>query len=423
MQGKSGAKNIERMEEIVPDLDYQNVQQFISDSPWDHRPLMDEIARQADGVLGASSRTRLVIDESYFAKKGRHSVGVARQYNGRMGKVDNSQVAVFSSLAAGQQSTLVDARLYLPKEWTEDPKRCEKAGVPQAFQNHKTKGQLALESVIHSRELGLRFDCVSFDSGYGSQTWLLFELDTLEEVFVGEVHCNQKVWTECPWLHNEGKRPGTKLKNARPSSEPIQVDRWAEEQPEDAWQRLKVRDSDQGWVEVSYLAERIWVTHEGQERPFWLLVWENPDEPQGRRHYALSNAPASADERRLVADGVERNVVERNFRDAKSEVGLADYQVRGWLGWHHHVSLVMLGMLFLMKEKLLYVPPKDTPELTAGDIVFVLERLLPRRGSSKGEVFEMLETRRLKREHDQRRRREKTARERPPLLPDEMVPK
>jgi SRSO17 transposase len=424
MQAKSGSKNIERMEEVVPDLNYQSVQQFISDSPWAHRPLIDQIALDANAMLGGHSRTRLVIDETYFLKKGKCSVGVARQYNGRVGKVDNSQVAVFTSLAAGQQSTLIDTRLYLPKQWTDDPERCAQAGVPEACAAYKSKAQLALESVLHIRNLGVSFDCVSFDSGYGSDTFFLYKLDDYGEVFVGEIHSNQKMWLECPFHHHEGKRPNTVLKKALPSGGPaIQVDQWAQEQPADSWQRLKVRDSDQGWVEVNYLAERVWVAHEGDERLFWLLVWENPDDKHGRRHYAYSNAPATADARVLIQDGVGRNVVERNFRDGKSEVGMADYQVRGWTGWHHHMSLVMLAMLFLFKEKLLFVPPKDTPELTAGEIVFVLERLLPRRDTSKKEVFEMLKKRRTKRETDQKRRREKAARERPALLPDEMVPK
>lgn len=423
MQGRHGAKNIERMEEIVPDFNYEDIQNFITDSPWDFRPLMDEIALQADGLLGGCGRSRLVIDETYFQKKGDKSVGVARQYNGRLGKVENSQVAVFTSLASGQQATFVDVRFYLPEEWTDNPQRCEKAGVPEDCREHQTKAQLALESVKHCRELGLRFDLVSFDSGYGSQPWLLYSLNEAKEIFVAEVHCDQRIWTDCPWNHREGARPGKELKKARASMPPMRIDEWAQKQAEDQWKRLKVRDSDQGWVEVNYLASRIWVSHEGDERLWWGLVWENPDDPKGRRHYALSNAGADEDPCRLVADGVERNVVERNFRDSKSEAGLADYQVRGWLAWHHHVSLVMLAMLFLLKEKIVHTSTQLLPPLTVGDIVFVLERLLPSRNQDQEEVMKMLDVRRRKRFEDQRRRKTKTVRQRPPLLPDEILPK
>lgn len=116
------------------------------------------------------------------------------------------------------------------------------------------------------------------------------------------------------------------------------MDSLAADSADTAWQRLRVRDSDQGWVEVSYLAQRVWVMEGDRQKLWWLLVWENPDERTNngtplkapRRHYALSNAPADEDPRQLIIDGVGRNVVERNFRDAKSEVGMADYQTRGW---------------------------------------------------------------------------------------------
>jgi len=201
------------------------------------------------------------------------------------------------------------------------------------------------------------------------------------------------------------------------------------------WQRLKTRDSDQGWVEVNYLAQRVWVTEGEQQKVWWLLVWENPDERTNngtklkapRRHYALSNAPANEDPRVLVTDGGGRNVVERNFRDAKSEVGMADYQTRGWLAWHHHMALVMLAMLFLTQERMHSPAPTNDEgpiSITCGDITFILERLLPQRGQGQAdqeEIRRMLEMRIRKRQHDQARRRKKTREERPILWPDEKL--
>jgi len=169
----------------------------------------------------------------------------------------------------------------------------------------------------------------------------------------------------------------------------VRVDLLAAQSPATDWRRLKVRDSDQGWVEVNYLAQRVWVSEgKGEAALRWLLVWENPDESSNnglkqkgpRRHYALSNSPADKDACVLVADAVERNVVERNFRDAKSEAGLGDYQTRGWQAWQHYMAMVMLAMLFLMQEKM-QAPVIETQEgrinITAGDITFWLERLLP----------------------------------------------
>lgn len=435
LQAKRGSKNMERMEEHVPGFDYQRVQHRLSHSPWEHRPLMDEIARQADGLLGGASRTRLVIDDTGFEKKGRHSVGVARQYNGRLGKVDNCQVAVCTSLASGQWSTLVDARLYLPKEWTDEPARCDAAGIPQDQQVYQSKAAMALQSVRHQRSLGVRFASVSMDSGYGSQPELLHGLDADGETFVAELHCDAHIWESAPWLHQQSKRPGTKLKHPRPSQPSMRVDQWAQAQAPSDWRRLKVRDSAQGWVEVNYLSTRIWQTHGEEEKLWWLLVWENPDETRSkdkqghplapRRHYALTNAPADADVRRLVADGVERNVIEINFRDAKSEVGMADYQARGWTAWHHHMALVMLAMLFLQRERMHHTPPANAPELTSGDIVFVIERLLPQRGYGRADLNEvktMLGERLRKRELDQRRRKTMAQQCRSKLWPDEFRP-
>lgn len=433
MQAKHGAKNLERMEEQVADFNYQSVHNTISHAPWEHRPLMDEIARRADGLLGGAPRSRLVVDDTGFAKKGNHSVGVARQYIGRLGKIDNCQIAVCTSLASGQQSTLSDIRLYLPESWAGDPSRCEKAGIPEAEQQFLTKPALALQSVRHQRQLGIRFDCVSMDGGYGSDHGLLHALDGDGETFVAEVHCDQRVWTEAPWPHQQGVRPTKHLLHPKPSHPSQRVDTLAADQPDTAWQRLKVRDSDQGWVEVSYLVQRIWVIEGDLQKLWWLLVWENPDERTNngtqlkapRRHYALSNAPADEDPRQLVIDGVGRNVVERNFRDGKSEVGMADYQTRGWRAWHHHMALVMLALLFLMQERM-HSPAPATPEgpiqITSGDITFILERLLPRRGQGpcdEQDLRRMLESRIHKRQKDQVRRRIKTRTTRPPLWPDE----
>ena len=125
---QAGRKNMERMEEVVPDCNYQSLQHFLSHSEWDARAVLDQVAREADRHLGGSEDSALLLDESAFAKKGEKSVGVARQWNGQLGKVENSQVAVFAALVQGPYSTLIDTRLYLPKEWLKDPSRCQEAG-------------------------------------------------------------------------------------------------------------------------------------------------------------------------------------------------------------------------------------------------------------------------------------------------------
>lgn len=431
IQCGQGERNMERMREKVPDFNYENTQYSLSEAPWEHRPLMDAVARRADNLLRNYPRIRAIIDDTGIGKKGAQSVGVAWQHNGRLGKVHNSQIAVCTALSGDNQATLIDIRLYLPEEWARSQARCAKVGVPETQRHFRTKSQLALESLRHQRKLGVRFDVVCMDSGYGSDTSFLYALDTDGLIFVSEVHCDQTIWIEHPWHHNQGRREGSILKKERPSQPATRVDTWASQQPDTDWQRLRTRDSDHGWVEVNYLAQRVWTHHEGQEKLMWLLVWEDPEErcqrqsatspAAPRRHYALSNAPADTDPRQLIADGQHRVLIECALRDAKSQAGMADYQVRGWRAWHHHMALVMLAMLFFLSEKMHHPAPGVSVSITAGDIVFALERLLPTRDTSRAETEKMLAERLKARQRDQDRRKQKTARSRPPLAPDEIL--
>jgi len=148
----------------------QRFQHFISNSPWDHEPVVAQIARDADALLGGKPDSALIIDESSFPKQGKRSVGVARQWSGRLGKVDNCQVAVFGVLTDGKRHTAVDMRLYLPrKPWIDDPARCERAGIPENARAYKSKSEHALDIVRRARERGMRFEWVGVDGGYGKE--------------------------------------------------------------------------------------------------------------------------------------------------------------------------------------------------------------------------------------------------------------
>jgi SRSO17 transposase len=181
-------KNIYAISEVVPDTDERNLQQFITHSKWSAREVLDHVARDADELLGDTTDAALIIDESGFAKQGKMSVGASRQYLGRLGKVDNGQVAVFGVLAKGRFATAIDTRLYLPKEWTDDQQRCHKAGIPESEQVFKTKNQLALEIVEQARGNGVRFGWVGADAGYGSGPDFLFALEDAGHTFLVDVH-------------------------------------------------------------------------------------------------------------------------------------------------------------------------------------------------------------------------------------------
>lgn len=157
------------MAEVVPDIDDQSYQLFISESPWSHSEVLDQVAHDVDAAFGDPEDRFLVIDESAIAKKGNKSVGVARQWNGRLGKADNCQVGVFAGLGCGGDVTLTDERLYLPQEWIDAPNRCDRAGLPQGERIFRTKAQLALAMIRHARSQKIRYRWVGFDGGYGKE--------------------------------------------------------------------------------------------------------------------------------------------------------------------------------------------------------------------------------------------------------------
>src|SRR5215203_5438939 len=236
-------KNMERMEEAVPDCDYQSLQHFLSHSEWDARAVLDQVATEADRHLGGSEDSCLLLDESSFQKKGRKSVGVARQWSGRLGKVENCQVAVFAALAQGTYSTLIDTRLYLPQEWTQDRKRCVAAGIPEPERVFKSKAELAFEMVVLARQNGMRFHWVGVDGGYGKDPAFLRRLEDQGEVFVADVHKDQQIYPEdpAPCVPEKKGSRGHKPTLPQAQSASQRVDAWASAQRPELWRKVAVR--------------------------------------------------------------------------------------------------------------------------------------------------------------------------------------
>jgi SRSO17 transposase len=391
---QAGRKNIERMEEVVPDSDYDSLQHFVSDSEWDARAVLDQVAVEADRHLGGAADSCLLIDESSFQKKGKKSVGVARQWSGRLGKVENSQVAVFASLSQGPYATLIDTRLYLPKEWTEDLKRCLAAGIPQSEVILKSKVDLALEMVAQARRNGVRFSWVGVDGGYGKDPAFLRRLEDHGEVFVAEVHRDQQIYLEDPDpVVPSRKAPGGKqptLLQAQSVSQ--RVDEWAKAQAPESWHKIVVGPGTKGELRVEALKSRVWLWdgRESKARLWHLVVTRELGSPETIK-YILSNAPEETSLQRLVQMQRQRFWIERMFEDGKSESGLADYQIRGWRAWHHHMALVMMAMLFMLEEKL--AQKESYPLLSCSDIEVLLAHFLPRRDVTVEEVVRQMKAR------------------------------
>ena len=362
----------------------QQFQHFISNSPWRHEPVVAQIGQDADRLLGGKPTSALIIDESSFVKQGDRSVGVARQWSGRLGKVDSCQVAVFGVLTDGERHAMVDMRLYLPKRWIVDRTQCDQAGVPAEARKLASKSDHALAIVRDARVRGMRFGWVGVDGGYGKEPAFLRSLEDAGEVFVADVHSTQRVWTKLPGLHVPRRTScrGRLPTRQRATAVPVAVERLVKRfRPRD-WTRCILRDSTRGALRVDVAHRRVWVW-DGEERAArcWHLVVRREVASRKTIKYSLSNAPADTPLLRLAQMQGQRYWVERVFEDAKGECGLADYQALGWRAWHHHVTLVMLAMLFIAEQRAAHQPGLEL--LTPRDIVEMLKESLPRKPQGK----------------------------------------
>lgn len=282
----------------------------------------------------------------------------------------------------------------------DDSKRCDVAGIPKDSRQKKTKPELALEMVRYNRELGVRFGWVGADGLYGNDPAFLRCLDDDGETFLADVHKDQRIYLEDPEPHippsSSGKR-GRKRTKLVARSEAIRVDKWVEAQPEKSWIKKTLRGSTKGRIRVKLLHRRVWVwdRKEAQARCWHLIVRREIKKPREIK-YSLSNAPEGTTPIHLARMQAQRYWVERAFQDGKSHVGLDDYQVRGWRGWHHHMALVMMAMLFMLKEKI--TNQEDIPLLSCADIEILLARFLPRGDVTADEVIRQMEIRHSQRQ-------------------------
>jgi len=356
---------------------------MVSESVWDRRGVSRQLIADANAHFGHACA--LVIDESAFAKKGDMSAGVARQWNGRLGKTDNSQVGVFAAVVRDRIAALVEGELYIPEEWFADPARCREAGIPEDAE-FRTKGEMAFSMIHRLRREGLRFAYTVFDAGYGHLPWLLRALADEGETFLAEVHSDQAIYLSDP-APAKGRTP-SRLQALPP---PLTVTAWAVAQPASRWRRLSVREGEKGDVVADYLKQRVWLWDGAEQRArcWHLLVRREID--GAKLKFCLSNAKPEASLRRLADMQVARHFVERAFEDAKGACGMADYQVRGFHAWHHHMALVMVALMFLAKERLAHRATADL--LSCNDLVEIMRHKLPSKIETDANLVASIEDR------------------------------
>ena len=326
------------------DRDRQGLQKFVGQGTWDEQPLIRELVRQVADELGERDGV-LVFDPSAFAKKGTASVGVARQWCGRLGKIDNCQVGVYLGYVSRKEHALVDVRLYLSREWTGDRVRRREAGVPRDVR-FRTRHALAL-AMLDAHATALPHGWIAGDDEMGKSAEFRGDLRSRHECYLLAVPGNTLVRdleAEPPAYGGHGSQPRVAFARA---------EGWAAARPARAWESVEVRAGSKGPLVVEGVRVRVQTMYQRhREGPEELLVVfrERQGDGSWKHDYLLSNAPPETPLAELARVFKAEHRIEECLQRAKGEAGLADYEVRNWVGWHHHQALSLVAAWFLTRE-------------------------------------------------------------------------
>jgi SRSO17 transposase len=349
------AERLQRIDRSPQDYE-QGLQQFLSQSPWDERPVRDQLARHLCDTLGGDGL--LILDDTGLPKQGTHSVGVARQYSGTLGKVGNCQIGVTLQFATDREVVCLDADLYLPEEsWGKDSDRLKAAGVPQNV-GYRPKWQIGLTLLGRAKANGFT-GVVLADSAYGDVTEFRQTLDAEGWRFCVGVEKTLKVIAadadlgEVPPYTGRG-RPPSRPEKVQPGAASATVAEWVEERKRD-FRKVTWREGSKGKMSSRFAAWRVRPAHRlsaGKEplAPLWLVA-EWPEGEAAPTKFFFSNLPPETSPRQLVRTAKGRWWVEHSYKELKDELGLDHFEGRSWRGWQHHVTLVMLAYAFLVLRR------------------------------------------------------------------------
>ena len=358
----------------------RSLQYFIGQSPWAgepviaiHQGIIGETVGEEDGVV--------LIDESSTVKQGKDSVGVARQYCGSVGKIANGQVGVYLGYASRQGYSLIEAQLFMPEKWfaEEYRERRQACGVPEDL-IFKTKPEIGLELLQNAQKRGnLPFSWVAADELYGDSPTFRDGVDVLGKWYFTEIKENTLIWRTRPKVYlpkwkGRGRHP-TRLRLRTPKQHPMQVKEVVRRIPKNAWLQALIKEGTKGPIVCEFAFLRVIESHNHlPATELWLIIRRNLEDRSIIKYY-FSNAPTNTPLNEFVRISGMRWPIETIFEEAKGEVGLDHYEMRSWLGWHHHRWLVALAHHFLMRLKIRF--QDKAPALTIYQVRLLLSCVLP----------------------------------------------
>jgi SRSO17 transposase len=342
-------KNSWQVAEAVGDAIPDPMQRLLYRAQWSADAARDRLLQYTIEVFGDEDGIG-VVDETGFIKKGTHSAGVKRQYSGTAGKIENCQIGTFLSYATAKGHVLLDRRLYLPKEWADDPGRREEAKIP-ADVVFQTKPEQAMAMLETAWQAGVPMRWVAGDEVYGDSTELRDLVARSERWYVLAVRPHTPVWTERPPVvepePQEWGRPRKKVHLAEGAPPAMTVKEAIASWRESRWQRLTVAEGEKGLITYDWGCQRVVESRDGLPgRDAWLLARRSVNDPTDIAYY-LSNAPVDTPLVKLAQVASTRYTVEQCIEEAKGETGLDEYEVRYWHSWHRHITLSMMAHTWL----------------------------------------------------------------------------
>jgi SRSO17 transposase len=341
---------------------HQSLHHLVAKAPWNDQAMLQQVRQYVlPAMQQQDSLQAWIVDDTGMLKKGQHSVGVARQYCGQVGKQDNCQVAVSLSVATNRHSLPIAFRLYLPEGWAKDKKRRNQAGVPKEIR-FQTKPQIACEQIRQALADGVPQAPVLADAGYGVDGAFRAALTGWGLSYVVGVQSSISVWkpgeaplAAKPWS-GQGRPPTLLRRNLH--HRPLSAKQLAQSLPAAAWKNVVWRQGSKDQLQSRFAAVRLRPAHRDHEKsqPYpeeWLLI-EWPAGETEPIKYWLSTLPADTPLRDLVRMAKHRWIIERDYEELKQELGLGHYEGRGWRGFHHHATLCIAAYGFLVAERSLF---------------------------------------------------------------------